>query len=101
MLPVILITLAAASRMFALQVPVLGNFSPVMALAFCGGVYFRNRWMWLVPFVALMVSDLYIDHAYAVEYHYFWSVRGALVRLLCFAAGLALGQAVARRGGAG
>jgi hypothetical protein len=94
---VLLIVLAAGSRMFALQVPELGNFSPLMALTFCGGVYFRNRWMWLVPFVALMVSDLYIDHAYAVEYHYFWSVRGAVVRLLCFAAGVALGWLVSRR----
>jgi len=97
LIAVLLIILAAGSRLLALQVPVLGNFSPLMALAFCGGVYFRNRWMWLVPFVALAASDLYINHTYATEYHYFWSARGAGVRLLCFAAGLALGRLVAGR----
>ena len=65
--------------------PQLSNFSPMMALAFCAGVYTRNRWMWLAPFAALVVSDLYIDHYYAAVYHYQWSLGGAALRiaLLC------------------
>jgi len=97
LLALILIVAAAAWRILALHAPELGNFSPLMALAFCGGAYFSSRWMWCVPFAALTASDLYIDHAYAVEYHYHWSAGGMLVRLLCFAAGVMLGRAVAGR----
>jgi len=96
-LAIILIVAAAAWRILALHAPELSNFSPLMALAFCGGVYFRDRWMWCVPFVALAASDLYIDHYYAVRYDYHWSVAGVLLRLLCFAAGLMLGRTVAGR----
>ncbi len=89
---VILIVLAAAWRLLALPMPELGNFSPLMALAFCGGVYFRNRWMWLVPFIALAVSDLYLDHYYWTEFHYEWSLTAQILRLMCFAAGLQIGR---------
>jgi hypothetical protein len=93
----VLILAAAAWRILALHAPELSNFSPLMALAFCGGVYFRDKWMWCVPFAALAASDLYIDHYYAVQYHYHWSAGGVVLRLLCFAAGLMLGRAVAGR----
>jgi hypothetical protein len=91
------LVLAAAWRLFALYVPALSNFSPLMALAFCSGAYFRRGWMWLVPFVALSLSDLYIDHYYAVTYHYGWSAGGVVIRTACFAAGVALGATVSRR----
>jgi len=81
----------------ALHVPTLSNFSPLMALAFCGGVYFTNRWQRLAPFVALSVTDLYIDHYYATEYGYQWTLGGVLLRTLCFAAALGFGLLVARR----
>ena len=93
----ILIVLAAVWRVVALHVPALSNFSPLMALAFCGGVYFTNRWQRLAPFVALSVTDLYIDHYYATEYGYQWTLGGALLRTLCFAAALGFGLLVARR----
>ena len=93
----VVLVLAAGWRVFTLHVPSLSNFSPVMALAFCSGVYFRRSWMWLAPFAALILSDLYIDHYYAVVYHYEWTADGAVLRTLCFAAGLAFGIAVSRR----
>lgn len=92
-----LIVAAAAWRMIGAQVPDLANFSPVMALAFCGGVYFRDRRMWLVPFAALAASDFFIDRYYAAQFHYAWTLGPAAVRLLCFAAGLAIGRVVSAR----
>jgi hypothetical protein len=89
--------LAAAWRLFALYVPALSNFSPLMALAFCSGIYFRRGWVWLAPFAALTVSDLYIDHYYSVTYHYAWSAGGAVIRTVCFAAAVGLGVLVSRR----
>lgn len=92
-----LLVLAAGWRLIALHEPALSNFSPLMALAFCGGVYFRNRWQQLVPFAALGLTDLYIDRFYAAEFGYEWTVSGAVLRLLCFAAALGLGLLVAQR----
>ena len=92
-----LILLATGYRVVAAWNPELVNFSPLMALAFCGAVYFRNRWMWLVPFVALSASDLYLDHYHATQFGATWDLGGVLVRTTCFAAALALGWMVARR----
>jgi hypothetical protein len=91
------LVLAAGWRVFTLHVPSLSNFSPVMALAFCAGAYFRRGWMWVAPFAALMLSDLYIDRYYAAVYRYEWSIEGSLIRMLCFGAALGLGAVVSRR----
>lgn len=96
-LALLILVLAAAWRVFVLYVPVLSNFSPVMALAFCAGAYSRGWGLRVAPFVALVLSDLYIDHYYATVYHYEWTLGGAALRILCFAAALGLGAAVARR----
>ena len=94
---IVVLVLAAGWRVFTLHVPSLSNFSPVMALAFCAGAYFRRGWMWIAPFAALMLSDLYIDRYYAAVYRYEWSLQSSLLRLLCFGAALGLGAVVARR----
>ena len=77
---ILVLVLAAGWRVFALYVPELSNFSPLMALAFCSGAYTRNKAMWIAPFAALVLSDLYIDHYYATVYHYQWSLAGAALR---------------------
>jgi hypothetical protein len=94
---ILVIVLAAGWRVFALYLPALSNFSPVMALAFCAGAYSASRWMRLAPFAALVASDLYINHYYATVFHYEWSVADAALRILCFAAGLGIGVLVSRR----
>lgn len=94
---IIVLVLAAGWRVFALYVPELSNFSPLMALAFCSGAYTRNKAMWVAPFAALVLSDLYIDHYYATVYHYQWSLAGAALRTACFAAALGIGVLVSRR----
>lgn len=93
----VLILLATAYRLLPTMDLSLANFSPLMAIAFCGAVYFRRRWMWLVPFAALFVSDLYINHFYAREFGYSWPVSGFIARNACFLAAILLGAWVARR----
>lgn len=93
----LLIVLAAVWRIAAVHFPLSGNFTPLMALTFCGAVYFRDKRLWLVPFIALTLSDLYLDRYYATVYHYEWAVGGALIRAACFIAALGLGAMVARR----
>jgi hypothetical protein len=92
-----LIVLAAAWRIVGVHAPALSNFAPLMALTFCGAVYFRDRRMWLVPFVALTLSDLYLDYYYASKFGETWMWTSAVVRLLCFALALPLGWLVAQR----
>jgi hypothetical protein len=92
-----MVMLAAAWRMIAIHTPALANFAPLMALTFCGAVYFRDRRLWLVPFAALLVSDLYLDHYYATQFNETWNWPSVLVRTVCFAAALAIGHFVAQR----
>jgi len=92
-----LIVLAAGWRMAAVHWPAFSNFAPLMALTFCGAVYFRDKRLWLVPFAALLLSDLYLDHYHAVNYHEVWVWPSVIIRLICFALALLLGVMVARR----
>ena len=92
-----LILAAAAYRVGAVFVPDLSNLSPIMALAFCGAAFFERRILWLVPFVALAASDVWIDRYYASHYGYTWELGGSLLRIACFAAALGVGAFVARR----
>ncbi|MEO6874312.1 MAG: DUF6580 family putative transport protein [Opitutaceae bacterium] len=93
----VMIVLAAGYRVFSAMDPALVNFSPLMALTFCAGVYFRDRRLWLVPFIALVLSDLYLDHYYATQFYYNWSSMGAVIRAFCFGLALGLGRLVSRR----
>lgn len=96
-LAVALILAAAGWRVAAAWEPSLANFAPLMALAFCGGVYFKSRRMWLVPFAALLLSDLYLDHYYATQFGYNWPVGAAGIRALCFVVAIYFGWVVAHR----
>ena len=51
-LALFLILGSAAWRVAGVYVPEMSNFAPLMALTFCGAVYFRDRRLWLVPFAA-------------------------------------------------
>lgn len=97
LLALILIVLAAVWRIFPLYVTDLNNFAPVMALAFCSAVYFRDKRMWAVPFVALTISDLYLDYHYATTLAETWTWPSVVLRLVCFGAAVLIGLAVARR----
>ena len=92
-----ILVLAAAWRVIAVYVPALANFAPLMALTFCGAVYFRDKRMWLVPFCALLVSDWFLDRHYAAAFGEEWSWPSMAVRGVCFALALPLGHWVARQ----
>lgn len=89
--------LAAGWRALAFHAPDLANFAPVMALTFCAAVYFQDKRTWLVPFAALLISDLYLDYQYAAAYGETWLWPSAAVRIVCFALALPLGRLVAGR----
>lgn len=96
-LALFLIVVAAGWRVMGAHLPAVANFAPLMALTFCGAVYFRDKRMWLVPFVALALSDLYLDRYYATVFGETWSWPSAATRLLCFALALPVGALIARR----
>jgi len=95
-LALILLVLAAGWRIAAIHVPALVNFAPLMALTFCGAVYFSDRRLWLVPFAALVLSDLYLDHYYASTMGETWTWPSVIIRALCFALALPIGRYVAQ-----
>ncbi|HLP25584.1 MAG TPA: DUF6580 family putative transport protein [Acidobacteriota bacterium] len=96
-LPIVLILIAALFRVLATMDFSFANISPIMAIAFCGAVYFRKRWTWAVPFVALCASDIYINWFYAREYGYALPTAGYIARFACFAAAILIGRWVATR----
>jgi hypothetical protein len=92
-----LILLAALWRVLGAFEPALSNVAPITALAFCGAAYFRDWRWWLVPFLALMLSDLWLNHYHATQFGFTSSLGEILLRLLCFAAAVGVGRLVARR----
>lgn len=73
--------------------PDLPNFSPVMALAFCGGLFLPGAYAFAVPIAAVLLSDAGL--AMAKEYPVFgpWQI----VSLACLAAAVGLGRWLGRR----
>jgi hypothetical protein len=94
---IILICLALAYRLLPTMDLAWSNFPPLMAVAFCGAVYFRRRAMWFLPFAGLCLTDLYINWFYAREYGYNWEPAGFVARAACFALALGLGAWIAKR----
>jgi hypothetical protein len=92
-----LIVLAAGWRVLAVYAPALSNFAPLMALTFCGAVYFRDKRLWFVPMLALTISDFFLNAYYASAFHMTWNWQSELVRLGCFALALPIGRWVAAR----
>lgn len=61
-----LLVLAAFSRL----VPHPMNFAPIGAMALFAGAYFRSRWAaYLLPILALWLSDVYINNVMYAEYY--------------------------------
>ncbi len=92
----LVLVLAAGWRIAAAHAPALSNFAPLMALTFCGAVYFRDKRLWLVPFAALLVSDLYLDHYHATTFGETWMWPSVALRAACFATALPIGSWVAQ-----
>ncbi len=94
---VILIFLAVLTRILPTMDLSFSNLSPFFAIAFCGAVYFRKPWLWVGSFLALELSDLYLNYFHAREYGFHWDLSGFLTRSACFGAALLLGVWVSQR----
>ena len=94
MIVFVLILLAAASRLL----PHPPNFAPVAAIGLFAGAAFNRRVAWLVPFAALLLSDLVLGF-----YHPVSMVANYLAFATCLALGagwLARGRSLPRVAGA-
>ena len=94
MIVFVLILLAAASRLL----PHPPNFAPVAAVGLYAGAYTSRRAGWIVPFAALLLSDLVLGF-----YHPVSMVANYLAFATCLALGagwLARGRSLPRVAGA-
>jgi hypothetical protein len=96
-LALVLILVAALWRVMTVYQPGLSNVAPVAALAFCGAVYLRDWRWWLVPFAALTLSDLWLNHYYSSQFGYAWPPGAMALRAAGFGAAIGIGWLVARR----
>src|SRR5262249_42615862 len=90
----VLIVLAAASRLL----PHPPNFAPVAAIGLYAGAYSSRRAAWLVPFAALLLSDLVIGFYHPVSM--FWNYLAFATCLLLGSGLLAKGRSFGRIGAA-
>ncbi|MDP3069619.1 MAG: hypothetical protein Q8N18_04990 [Opitutaceae bacterium] len=95
----LVLVFAAGWRIAAVHAPALSNFAPLMALTFCAAVYVRDKRLWLVPFAALLLSDVYLDYYHATTFGETWSWPSMAVRVACFAIALPIGSWVAQHKG--
>lgn len=56
LIPIILIIFAASSRLL----PHPANFAPISAMALFGGVYLSWKYAFIIPLLALFISDLFL-----------------------------------------
>jgi hypothetical protein len=90
----LILAVAAFCVLRATLFPELPNFSPVMALAFCGGVFLPGALAWIIPLAVVVVADLGLSWAMSYEISGSWQ----LVSLACLAATVGVGRWLARRG---
>jgi len=51
--------------------PHLPNFAPITALALFAGVYFRGYWAYLLPLLAMIISDIFLGFHSTMFFVYF------------------------------
>jgi hypothetical protein len=93
---IILIVLAVLCRVLPTMDLSLSNLSPFTAIAFCGAVYVRKPWFWALSFLALELSDVYVNYFHAREFGFTWPLSGFIARSVCFGLALFVGRRVAR-----
>lgn len=73
--------------------PELPNFSPVMALAFCGGIFLPGVLAWIVPLASVVLADLGLSFALGYEVSGLWQI----VNLACLVAAIGAGRWLSAR----
>ena len=76
----------------AALLPELPNFSPLMAIAFCGGLFLPGALAWVLPLAAVAVSDL----ALSLVLNYPLLDTGQMAAWVCLLAAVGAGRWVAR-----
>lgn len=92
----LIVAVAAFRVLRAAYLPELQNFAPVMAIAFCGGLFLPGMLAWALPLGALIISDIAL--AFVFNYP---ALGSAQVSWLCFALAVGAGRWMARREKAG
>lgn len=93
----LLIVVLAAWRVAAADQIGWANFVPMTALAFCLAVYIADRRWWLVPIVALVLSDFWLHQHFAHLSGAGLSGSDYLARIGSLGLALGIGAVVARR----
>jgi hypothetical protein len=87
-----MILLAAISRFLPIAVPSMANFSPVGTMALFGGAYFaKKQWAYIVPMMALWLSNLVLNNVFYTKYYPTFSFGFELAVFVSFALVVAIG----------
>jgi hypothetical protein len=89
----LILAVAAYRVVHATLLPGLPNFSPVMALAFCGGLFLPGVLAWILPISAVVLADIGLAYALGYPVAGFWQV----VNIVCLAAAVGAGRWLASR----
>jgi hypothetical protein len=92
-IPFVLVVLTVAYRVATAYFDVLPNFAPLMALAFCVGIYTTRRIYWLIPLAALLLSDFLLNLHYGEPFFTWYLV----VSYALYAVGATVGGWVRQR----
>src|SRR5947207_1514643 len=66
LLPFLIILIAVVARL----VPHIPNFTPIAATALFGAAYLPRRWAFILPLVAMLISDYFIGFHSTMVYVY-------------------------------
>jgi len=66
MSPVLVILVAALMRLL----PHLPNFTPIAAMALFGGAYLNKKYAFVIPLLAMFISDIFLGFHQAMPYVY-------------------------------
>ena len=64
--PLLVIFIAVLMRLL----PHLPNFTPIAAMALFGGVYLNKKYAFVIPFLAMFISDIFLGFHSAMPYVY-------------------------------
>ena len=92
---ILMIVAAGAFRLITYKLSLkypyeMSNFNTIGAMALFGGAYFTDRWKaYLVPFLALFLSDIALHYFYSVQWY-----SSSILVYLCFAIMVFIGSLI-------
>lgn len=93
-----MILLAAISRFLPIATPSMANFSPVGTMALFGGAYFaKKQWAFIVPMMALWLSNLILNNVFYTKYYPTFSFGFELAVFVSFALVVVIGIVLLKR----